>query len=76
MAPMMACRTLAMPLTMAIRQLPIVRKMASICLLSDSDSDSRGDEILGLRIRTYARYDGTHFECVCLFVFLCLFGLL
>jgi len=29
MARMMACRTLAMPLTIAMRQLPIVRRIAS-----------------------------------------------
>jgi len=30
MAPMIACSTEAMPLTMAIRQLPMVRKMDSM----------------------------------------------
>ena len=31
MAAMMACSTAPMPFTMAMRQAPIVRKMASIC---------------------------------------------
>jgi hypothetical protein len=39
MAPMIACSTEAMPLTMAIRQLPMVRKMDSICLKSCQQLD-------------------------------------
>ena len=61
MAPMMACRTAPIPLTIAMRQAPMVRKMDSICrVLLVLDIAKSVDK------RTYARYDGTHFEFVAL----------
>jgi hypothetical protein len=65
MAPMMAWRTLAMPLTIAMRQLPIVRKSAVICGLLAFTLLPPGKARIGLG--TYTGYDGTHCECVCLY---------
>lgn len=60
MAPMIAWSMLAMPLMTAMMQFPIVRKSAVIyvCQL-------RSKEPQHLSRETYARDDGTHFECWC-----------
>jgi hypothetical protein len=60
-----------MPLTIAMRQLPIVRKSAVICCLLAFTLLLPGKARRGLG--TYTGYDGTHFECVWLFVWGCLF---
>lgn len=69
MAPTMAWRTEAIPFTMAMRHAPMVWQMPSICLLSLA-SCLLDKSLRDLRERclTYAGYDGSHFECVCLFV--------
>ena len=81
MAPMMACRIEAMPFTIAMRQEPMARRTPSIysCHVSrDSLISAQTKQWRGAGMgewKTYARYDGTHFECMLLSVFLRLFVL-
>jgi hypothetical protein len=71
MAPMMACRTEPMPLTMAIRQLPMVRKMDANCEVLAVVTKKK----LVCVGKLYTRDDGTHFGSWCVVVVAGLGGL-
>jgi hypothetical protein len=68
MAPMIPSRMAAIPSTITLRQDPIVSHMAAICWIlldwSGQESTKHSDG------RTYAGYDGAHFECLYFGMFL------
>jgi hypothetical protein len=55
---MMALRMAPMPLTTAIKAAPMARNTEVICNLISYGWDPKQSD------KTYARYDGTHCDCV------------